>query len=101
MFKPLDGPSKSSNTNVGIATPVEIKKAATAFSGRHVVTLQPDDLIYVYLADDGETPNAAAITASGFKHPGDVIRSYEAGGSQAVWIISDAGTINVRFSERG
>lgn len=100
MLQPLDGPSKSDNVNVGAVTPVEVKKGATAFEDRKVVTIQPDGLLYVYLSDDNETPSAATITASGFKHYKGALRSYEASASQAVWVISDTGTINIRFSER-
>ncbi len=108
MFQPLDGPAKSSKiVSLTTTTAVEVKKDATAFEGRHVITMQSTSkdtnygAFWVYLADTDETPNAATVSANGFFHPANSVRSYEAGGQQLVWIVAFTGTIDVRFSERG
>lgn len=107
MFNPLNGPSKPGKmVAVGIATPVEVKKGAEALTERKVVTLQShsvdDDYgsFYVYLSDDGETPNAATVADHGFVQTANSLHSYEASETQAIWVLSLTGTIDIRFVER-
>lgn len=109
MLKALDGPSKSSKlTSVGTATPVEVKVGASAFEDRKVITMQSTKKdspnygdFYVYFADEGETPNAATISANGQVQSKNAKESYEAGPSQVVYVLADSGTISIRITERG
>lgn len=103
MFKALNGPAKHYIiASLGTATPLEIKDGANpAFSDRKVITLQPNDKIYVYFADEGETPNAATVSTNGFEQPKKAIHTYEASNAQSVWILSVSGTIDVKVAERG
>jgi len=108
MLLPLDGPSKSGKlSSVGVSTPVEVKVGASPFKGRKVFTLQnsKEDTnrgsFYVYFADDGETPNAATVSANGFLQAKNVKESYEASDSQAVFVLAVTGTVDIRISERG
>ena len=102
MYSPLDGPSKQGKlSSVGTATPVEVKVDASAFEGRSVITLQGTGKFYIYFADEGETPNAATVSANGFEQAKDSINTYEAGSKQAVFVLSVTGTIDIRIAERG
>ena len=100
-FYPLDGPSKQFALSVGSSTPVEVKAGATAWTARKVVTLQPlDGDIYVYFADQGETPNASTISTKGFLHYKYQKDTYEASDTQAIWLVSTSGNVDVRGAER-
>ena len=99
MLLLLDGPARQKTFNVDTITPIEVKRDAEPLPERQVVTIQSDGKIYVYLADEGVVPNAATITADGFKH-NKTIRTYEAGPLQKVYILSQAGTVEVRTAER-
>lgn len=101
MFEALDGPSKSGKlTGITTTTAVEVKKDATAFTDRKVLTLQGSAGFYWYLADEGETPSAATVADNGFIVDNTLINSIEASGSQAVWVTSIDSTIEIRFAER-
>jgi len=101
MFEPLDGPSKSFVlTAVGVSTPVEVKAGASSFTERKIVTLQADGKFFVYFTDDGETPSAATIIAKGFTQFKDAKESYEASGSQIVYVLAVSGTVDIRGAER-
>lgn len=102
MLKQLDGPAiQFTLSGVTTTTPVEVKAGATAFSERQVVSLQGDAKFYVYFANDGETPTVSDITTKGFTHPKDALRSYEASSKQTMFVLSVAGTVNIRGAERG
>lgn len=108
MLQPLNGPSKSSKlSSVTASTAVEVKAGASAFDDRQIVTMQSTSedtnsgAFWVYFADEGETPSAATVSANGFYHPEDSVRSYEAARTQAIWVVSVTGTVDIRFSERG
>ena len=100
MLRRLDGPSKQGNASVTSTTPFEVKVGASA-AAREVVTIQADQPIYVYFADEGETPNAAAVAASGFTQTRNIINTYEASTRQAIWVLAISLTASVRFAERG
>lgn len=101
MYQPLDGPSKQfALSSVGTTTPVEVKAGASVFAERKVVSLQGDGKFYVYFADEGETPLAADVSSKGFTHPKDALRSYEATGSQAMFVLAVTGTVDIRGAER-
>ncbi len=100
MIRRLDGPAKQSNQSVTTTTPFEVKVGASP-EDREVVTIQANQPIYVYFADEGETPSAATIQASGFIQTRDIINTYEAGDRQAIWVLAVALTSTVRFAERG
>jgi len=102
MIQALDGPSSQHILlAVDTATPTEVKKGANpAFNDRKVVTMQGDGKFYVYFADDGETPNAATVSASGFVQFKDSLQSYEAGDKQALWVLAVSGTVDIRVAER-
>ncbi len=100
-FEALDGPSKSFKLSaVGIVTPVEVYASGSAFPERKVLTLQSDGKFYIYFADEGETPSAATIAANGFTQYKNAKESYEASGSQAVFVLAVTGTVDIRGTER-
>jgi len=108
MLQPLDGPAKSGKlTSVGTVTPIEVKDGATAFDGRKMVTLQSrkedtnNGAFWVYLGDEGETPNAATVSANGFYQAKNAKEDYEAGPSQTIWVLAVNGNVDIRYSERG
>jgi len=101
MLQPLDGPSKQFKlSGVGIVTPVEVYASGSAFAERKVITLQSDSKFYIYFADEGEVPNAATVSANGFIQYKNAKESYEATGSQAVFVLSFTGTVDIRGAER-
>lgn len=100
MLLPLDGPSKQFVIAVTDATVQEVKAGASAFAERKVITLQGDGKFYVYFADEGETPSAVDVSTKGFIQYKNAKESYEAAGSQAVYILAETGTVNVRGAER-
>ena len=68
---------------------------------RKVVTLQAiDGKVWLYFADENETPSAADITNKGFLHFSKGKESYEASNTQVVWAVSFAGTVDLRGAER-
>lgn len=109
MLRSLDGPAKSGKlTGVDTITPIEVKVGALPSPDRQVIMLQSTKKdspnygdFYVYFADEGETPNAATVSANGFFQNKNSKESYEASASQSVWVLADVGTIDVRISERG
>lgn len=100
MLRKLDGPALQGNLTVTTATPVELKVGASR-ADREVVSVQADQSIYVYFADEGETPLAATIQASGFIQTRNILNTYEAGGRQAIWLLAVSLTSYVRIAERG
>jgi len=97
----LDGPSKSFVlSSVGTVTPVEVKAGGSAFSERKVITLQGEGKFYIYFADDGETPNAATVSSTGMTQYKSAKESYEASGSQSVFVLAVTGTVDIRGVER-
>jgi len=101
MLEPLDGPSKQFKlSSVGTSTPVEVYASVSAFSERKVVTLQADGRFYIYFADEDETPNAATVEANGFIQYKNAKESYEAAGSQALFVLAVSGTVDIRGVER-
>lgn len=100
MFYPVDGPAKQGILSVGTGAIIEVKVGASPFADRKVVTIQPEGKIYVYFADDGETPSTTDLTTKGFYQFKDAMQSYEAGPGQKIYVLSATGTVNVRISER-
>jgi hypothetical protein len=101
MLQPLDGPSKQFILSaVTTTTPVEVKAGASAFPERKVITLQADGKFYIYFADEGEIPSAVDITSKGFIQYKNSKESYEAAGSQVVFVLAETGTVNIRGAER-
>jgi len=101
MLLPLDGPAKQDVIAVDNVTVVEVKVDVSTMEDRKVISIQSDGKLRVYFGDGVNTPNAALLLSDGFKQPKDVLRSYEAGGSQQVFILSDTGaSINVTIVER-
>ncbi len=103
MLQPLDGPTKQYKlSSVGTATVVEIKDGGNPIlEDRKVVSLEADGKMKVFFGDDDIIPSAATVDSVGFNQPKDVLRSYEAGQHQRVWILATAGTIDVIVAERG
>ena len=101
MLQPLDGPSKPFKlSSVGVVTPVEVFASGSSFPERKVITLQSDGKFYIYFADEGETPSAATVAANGFIQYKNAKESYEASGSQAVFVLAVTGTVDIRGAER-
>lgn len=106
MLLPLDGPSKQFSVTVNSTTPVEVKAGASAFLERKVITLQNYKTdtnkgdFYVYFADDGVVPSSGDVSSDGFIQSKNSKESYEAAGSQAVYIMAVSGSVDVRGAER-
>lgn len=101
MLLPLDGPSKQGILTITAAAVTEVKIDASVMEDRKVISLQPDGKIRVYFGDGTTTPTPATVLAEGFIHYKNVLRSYEAGGAQQVYIISDTGAnVDVIAAER-
>lgn len=100
MFQPLDGPSAQGVISVGTGTVVEAKVGASAYADRKVITIQPENKIYVFFADEGITPSTTDLSTKGFIHYKDAKETYEVGEKQKVFLLSLAGTVNVRIAER-
>lgn len=100
MLLPLDGPSKQFSTAITDAAVFEIKAGVTVFEERKIITLQGDGKFYVYFADEGETPSVSDVNTKGFLQYKNAKESYEATGSQAVFVLADSGTVNIRGAER-
>lgn len=101
-FQALDGPATQGQQNVTDASVFEVKAGGSALDGRNIVTIMPlDGKIWVYFGDDSvAAPNAATVKSDGFPHFKNSLRSYEAGELQPIYIVSDTGTVDVRFAER-
>ena len=101
MIQPLDGPSKQFSISVDSSTVKEVKAGASAFNERKVITLQPlGGDIWVYFADEGETPDATDVSTKGFQHFKKNKESYEASHQQSVFILAVTSTADVRGAER-
>lgn len=104
MYLALDGPSAQLTVSVGTVTPVLVKGGAAVLSERKVITLQSRDPsggnFYVYFAGDAGAPSAATIVSDGMLQYKTAMKSFEASDSQAVYLLSVAGTINVTVTER-
>jgi hypothetical protein len=100
MFSPLDGPSIQGSISVGNLAVVEAKVGLSVFSDRKIITIQPMGKIYVLFAEEGVVPSLADLTTKGFIHFKNQKDSYEAGDKQKVYLLSFAGTIDVKIAER-
>lgn len=101
MIQPLDGPAiQFILSSVGTTTPVKAQEGVNPFPERQVVTLQGDGKFYVYFANASETPTNTDISTKGFTQSKDAIRSYEAGDQQILYVLAEAGTVNIRGAER-
>ena len=100
-FLPLDGPSLQGQQDVTDSVVFRVRVGSSELDQRKVVTIQPlDGLIWVYFGDNSTVPSAATVKASGFTQPRGSIRSYEASTSQEIYVVSDTGTVDIRFAER-
>lgn len=100
MLQPLDGPSLQGVLSVGTGAVVEAKVSSNIYDGRKVITIQPLGKLYVYFADDGETPSVSDVSTKGFIHFKNAKESYEVGDKQKVYLLSASGTIDVKLAER-
>jgi len=101
-FLPLDGPSLQSAVNVTDSVVFRVKVGSSEFEERDVVSIHPiNGKIWVFFGDNITVPSAADVKNKGFPQPKNSFRTYEASGSQEIYIVADTGTVNVRFAERG
>ena len=101
MLQPLDGPSRQFQISADTITPKKLQRDAATLPERAVVTVQTlDGQIWVYFADDNETPSAGDVSSKGFLHYTKGKESYEAGPFQIVYILAVTGTVDVRGAER-
>lgn len=101
MLFPLDGPSAQTSVSVDTTTVQEVKVGGSVLSERKVITLQPlNGQIRVYFGDGVTTPVAATVASNGLLHFNKAKESYEASDSQPVYILAEAGTVNVIIIER-
>jgi hypothetical protein len=96
----LDGPAAQAKLVVTDSTPVEVKAGSTILDDRQSITLQGSGKFYVYFAEDSSTPTATTVENNGFWQYKNVKESYEAGGTQKVWLMSVTGTIDIVVCER-
>lgn len=101
MLLPLDGPAVHNTLTVDNITVVEAKVGASALNERKVLTIQPDNKLYVYFGDGISTPSAGTVSTDGFLLFKNSINTYEASCDQPIFLLSDSGTINVKIAERG
>ena len=100
-FQLLDGPARQVKTNIDAITPIIAKIDAQPLDERQVVVLEPQDGdIYVYFADEGQTPNFATVSGNGLVHEEGVRDWYEAGTSQNIFIAAVTATVDVIIIER-
>jgi len=100
MLQPLDGPSLQTNESVDTVTVVKLP-TGSELEERKVLTIQPiDGKLWVYFGDGGAAPSAATVAADGFEHGKRALHSYEASDTQKIYILSQSGTVDVRFAER-
>lgn len=99
MFLPLDGPAIQGTLSVGTGAVVEAKVSGSPFVERKVITMEPSGKMYVYFANNNETPSVSDVSTKGFLHY-KVKESYEAGEYQKVFLLSVSGTITVKIAER-
>ena len=101
MLQPLDGPSTQGVLSITAAAVTLVKVGGSPLVERKVISLQPDGKIRVYFGDGVTVPSAATVLSDGFTHPKSVLRSYEAGPQQTVYIVSDTGAgVDVATAER-
>lgn len=100
MFDPLDGPAKQGSLSVGVGAVVVAKVGANSYPDRKVITLQPTGKVYVYFADDNETPSTTDVSTKGFTQYKNAKESYEVGEKQIIYLLSVSGTILVKIAER-
>lgn len=100
MLLPLDGPSIQGSISVGTGSVVEAKVGVSVLSDRKVITIQPVGKIYVLFADEGVVPSVGDMSTKGFLHFKNQKDTYEAGEKQKVYLLSFAGTIDVKIAER-
>lgn len=92
MLQPLDGPAVYGNKSV-TTTPVEVKVGASPLSERKVVTMQAIDGNIYYGYDNSVSSTTGTIIYEGqYFH-------LEAGDALSVWVVAEAGTVDVRITE--
>jgi hypothetical protein len=102
MIFRLDGPTLQSQQSVSDSTVFRVKVGADEFKDRDVVTIFPvDGDIWVFFGDNINVPSATDVKNTGFPQPQGSLRTYEASGSQEIYIVADSGTVDVRYAERG
>lgn len=102
MYLRLDGPSLQGSASVNSASVFRVRVGAAEMPERDVVSIQPlDGKIWVYFGDGVNVPSASDVKSKGFPQPKGGMRTYEATNTQEIYIVSDAGTVDVRFAERG
>tara|TARA_R100001086_G_scaffold229871_1_gene149912 strand:+ start:205 stop:492 length:288 start_codon:yes stop_codon:yes gene_type:complete len=95
MYLPLDGPSVNAGVSV-TDTASELRVGSSRLEDRTVVTIQPLDGVVYFGFSSGVT------SSNGTKVFKGQYFSLEAGQSEEVWLIAEAGqTVDVRISERG
>ena len=100
-FLPLDGPSRQLVISVNTTIPQIFKRDVTPLEERKIITIQTlVGKIWIYFADDNETPTAGDVSSKGFLHHPHGKETYEASTTQVVWVLAFAGTVDVRGAER-
>lgn len=102
MYLPLDGPSVQDAFSVTTATVKLVIVGGSALDERKAVTLQPTNgNIYLYFGDASvAAPSAATVIAKGFLIYSGNKESYEASGTQPIYIVAATATTNVIIAER-
>ena len=100
MLLPLDGPSKQDTLSVTTLSVVEVKADTTALSERKVVTIQGDGKFYLYFNDGGSAPSVSDLQNDGLLLFKNVLYTYEATDTQALYVLSVSGTVNLKVVER-
>lgn len=100
MLQPLDGPSDQTTLTVTSATVQEAKVGGSPLDERKVITLYPDQKIYVYWGDGTGTPSAVTVAADGIELAKKQLSTIEAASTQSVYILAVSATADVKVVER-
>jgi len=92
MLRALDGPAVYGNISV-ITTAIEAKVGTSVLAERSVVTVQPIDGDIYYGYDNSVTITTGTKIIEGQTWP------FEAGEQLHIYLIAEAGTVDVRITE--
>jgi hypothetical protein len=100
MLAPLDGPSLQTTITVDSSTVQEIKVGGTALLERKVITLIPEQKVYLYFGGDAGVPSSVTVAADGIVLFRNQLITIEATDSQLVYILAVSTTADVKVAER-
>ena len=100
MLQPLDGPASQTTLTVTSASVAEVKVGGSALVERKVVTLYPDEKIYIYFGDGISTPTVSNLQNDGIQLAKRQLVTLEAADTQFLYTLAVSTTSNVKVVER-